>query len=580
MDQSTKLEGAHRDSFLSLPLVWVLVALLTFFCAFVLPFLMPTHVPVFSRAYTAGADNRVAVVTLAAISTLVALLCWRLRIGTSRTTPAEQGSLSLRTLGWGIAAILAFTFLLGAFVVRNGFFYSDAGYFLTQLRTGLVFHRALYRDFEFPYGFLLFEWPAAFVRLFATIHLSAISAYITSLAAAEVVGTAMLFYTVRALPMRLSFKVAAFALITFGALDPLLGLNYSLLRFALPFASAVLLAQQRSLLRACLVAALGEVLCLSVSPELGIAFGGAGLLYGAFRARTSGMRWTTVSGASLLGAGLFALLAPPFTFATMGKFAGGGFNLILQPVPHVLCLLVAVVALATIAVAWGVRHGGLPAHVLFLLYVVSLGMLPSALQRGDPLHAFFSGIGVYLLAFVAVDKASHAWRTRGLLFLAFAFVYTQVQDYFFYRQLLVETVRGVAEYDTLDTPTVQRLQSTLGPNRVLFPWNLPLRLTNTLTASHQYEPDFFCVMPLDSASEQVKVQEMRSVQYVMVPTGWKLAVSDDIDNGGFKRWMRLGYTYKVRQAPFLAGAQMERELRTNWQPDNTYGPYTLYRRVR
>ncbi len=579
MNNPGMLAGSSRTFPLRASLGWLLVASFTFVAAFVLPFFFPTHHLVFSRAYTAGADNRIAVVAIAAISALVSCACWWFRIGTARSTPKNPGNPTRQTLAWGILAMLVFTYLLGAFVIRNGFFYSDAGYFLTQLRTGLTFHRALFRDFEFPYGFLLFEWPATFLRVFAWFHLSAVSAYITSLAAAEVVGTAMLFYTVCALPMRRSLKLAAFAFIVFGALDPLLGLNYSLLRFVLPLASAVLLARQPTILRASIVAALGETLCLSTSPELGIAFGGAALLYGLFRARISGLPWSAVSGATLLGGGLFALLTPPYTFATMSKFAGGAFNLILQPVPHVLCLLVAVVALAPLAVAWGVRHGGFPSHVLFVLYVASLGMLPSALQRGDPLHAFFSGLGAYLLAFVAIDKAGPIWRRRGILFIAFAFLYTQAQDFFFYRQLLAETVRGVSSLDIVDVPTVQRLQATLGPNRVLFPWTLPLRLSNTLTASHQFEPDFFCVMPLDSASEQVKVDEMRRVRYVMVPTGWKLAVTDDIDNGGFKRWLRLGYTYKVRQTPYVAGAQMEQELRSNWQPDSAYGPYTLYRRV-
>ncbi len=568
--------AVHRSAFFA----WFAVFVVTFFAAFVLPFFFPSHVPVFSRAYTAGADNRVAVVAVAVLSAAVSLLCWRMRVGTGRSTPAEPGDLPLRHLVWGTAAMLAFTYLLGAFVIHNGFFYSDAGYFLTQLRTGLVFHRTLYRDFEFPYGFLLFEWPATFVRLFAVFHLSAVSAYVTSLAAAEAAGTAMLFYTVCALPMRRSLKAAAFALVVFGALDPLLGLNYSLLRFVLPLACGVLLARQTSLPRCCAVAVCGVALCLSTSPELGIAFGGAAFLYGMFRARSRELRWLLVSGASVLGAGLFALLAPRFIFATMGKFANGAFNLILQPVPHVLCLLVAVVALAPLAVAWGVRRGGAPANVLFVLYVVSLGMLPSALQRGDPLHAFFSGLGAYLLAFVAIDKAEPTWRRRGVLFIAVAFVYTQAQDYFFYRQLLVETIRGVSEYDVVDAATVRRLQAAVATNRVLFPWILPLHLSNALTASNQFEPDYFCVMPLDSSSEQRKVDEMRNVRYALVPTHWKLAVTDDIDNGGVKRWLRLGYTYKARNAPYVAGARMESELRSNWQPDGSYGPYTLYRRVR
>ena len=565
---------------------WTGVALATFFVTFVLPFFFPPHNPSYSRAYSAGANNRVAMVGIASISVAVAAVCWRLRFdpfaGIVQNGPQPtktRSPLTYRHLFWGVIALVTFTAVLGSFFVRDGFYYSDAGYFLTQLRTGLVFHGRIYRDFEFPYGILLYEWPASFLRLLGIFGISRVASYVVALAAAEAVGVCLLFYVVRALPIRNSLRVAAFALIVFGAMDPLLGLNYSLLRFLLPLAAAVLLGTRGTLAGAALVACAGELLMLFTSPELGLAFGGAGLAYGLYRGLSFRRSWLWVCAATLAAVAVYAVLAAHNSLETLGRFAGGGFNLIIQPVPHILALLVAVVALAPLAVVWSLREAPATTRILLPIYVVSLGLLPSALGRSDPLHVFFNGLGAYLLAFVAFDKAVPRWRTLGVAAIALTFLYTQLQDYDFYKLLLTKTFHNIDVDDALTPATIQSLRQTLGPHRVLFPWNMPLRLTDALTASGQFQPEYFCVMPIDRASEEQKLMEMRHAEFLMVPRGWKLVTSDDIDNGGFKRYLRLGYTYKVRQTPFLAGALMFDELQRHWTPAGSFGTYTLYRKA-
>ena len=580
--------SVRRGQRLVLPswLGWVGVALTTFFVTFVLPFFFPSHRPSYSRAYSAGANNRVAMIGIGSISVAVAVVCWWLKVNplgrSARRQDGERdssGPLIYRHLFWGVAALVGFTAALGSFVIRDGFYYSDAGYFLTQLRTGLVFHWRPYRDFEFPYGILLYEWPASFLRVLGLLGISRVTSYVVALAAAETVGVALLFYVLRALPMRNSLRVAAFALIVFGSMDPLLGINYSLLRFLLPLAAAVLLGTRSTLTGAALVAGAGELLMLFTSPELGLAFGGAGLGFGIYRALTGRRAWLAVSAATLAGIAMYVGLAAHDTLESLGKFAGGSFNLIIQPVPHILALLVAVVALAPLALVWSLRNAPAAAPILLPVYVVSLGLLPSALGRSDPLHVFFNGLGAYLLAFVAIDKAARRWRRIGVAAIALTFLYTQLQDYDFYKPLLTKTFHNVDVDDALTPATIQSLQQTLGPHRALFPWNMPLRLTNALTASGQFQPGYFITTPLDHESEEEKVREMRRAEFLMVPRGSKLVTSDDIDNGGFKRYLRLGYTYKVRQTPYLAGALMFDELQQHWTPAGVFGTYTLYRRA-
>lgn len=85
----------------------------------------------------------------------------------------------------GAAAVTMYAAVLGALMVRNGMYYADAGYFLTQLRTGLVFHAKLYRDVEFAYGPLMYYWPAFFLRALGLLHVSAETAYVVALCAME-----------------------------------------------------------------------------------------------------------------------------------------------------------------------------------------------------------------------------------------------------------------------------------------------------------------------------------------------------------------------------------------------------------
>ena len=563
---------------------WICVALTTIYLTFILPFFFPPHYVSYSQAYTAGVNNRVAMIGIAGLSVAVAAICWWLKVQPlARSSESQDGNtdrsepLTYRHLLWGILALVGFTAALGSVVLRNGFFYSDAGYFLTQLRTGLVFHGRVFRDFEFPYGILLYEWPAFFLRVLGHLGLSRVASYVVALAASEAVGVYLLFYIVRALPMRHGLRMAAFALIVFGSMDPLLGMNYSLLRFVLPLAAAVLLGTRKTPARAAGVAVTGELLMLFTSPELGLAFGGAGLVYGVYRALNERRAWLAVSGATLAAVGLYAGITAHNSLETLNKFAGGGLNLVIQPVPQVVALLVAVVALAPLAVVWSLREAPATAYVLLPVYVVSLGMLPSALGRSDPLHTFFNGLGAYLLAFIVIDKAVPRWRKIGLAAVALTVVYTQMRDFAFFQLLLHDTFHNVD--DALSYATLQSLQKTLGPHRALFPWNMPLRLTDALTASGQFQPEYFCIMPLDRNSEERKVAEMRRADFLMVPRDGKLVTSDDLDNGGFKRYLRLGYTYKVRQTPYLSGALMYDELEHHWTLAGVFGPYMLYRKT-
>ncbi len=570
---------------------WIVIAAAAFYCAFVLPFFFPLHEPVFSAAYNAGENTRIAAIAVAAVSILVfaTFACGWLRMGNecprSKINSATPSQLSATFLWWGIALITACTAALGFIILHHGAYYAEEGFFLTQLRAGVIFHRVPYRDFDFPYGPGLYFWPLLFIRLLTPIGISMAAAYLLSLIAMESLGVALIFYTVNALPVRRPLKAAAFTLITFCAFDTLLGLNYAILRCIVPFAAVVLLTSQTSLRRAMTVACLGEGLLLTISPELGIAFGAAAAFYGVYRSFTLNWNWLGVSLAAVIGGLLFAACIGRDYFVSLSQYAHGRDNLILEPQPFVLVLVVAVVALAPLAVADGWRRRNDPEHsniaMLIALYIAMLGMLPVALSQCDPVHAFANGVGAYLLSFVWIDRVPPKWQRIWIVIVAVTFMATQFQQLHAWRHEIARAINNAPE--PYDDPHVTAISKAIGKNKVTFPWNrLPMRMIDRLTQTGQYLPGYFVGYhgECNAASEVRRIADMRAAKFALVPNNQTLVYTEEIDNSGEKLWLRLGYRYKQRAPPFYEYAMLMQELTTNWKPVGTFGTYTLYEKVR
>jgi hypothetical protein len=477
----------------------------------------------------------------------------------------------------GCVAAVVWTAFLGAAVARAHMYWGDEGYFLTQLRTGLVFHRQIYTQFEFAYGPLLFYWPALCIRALTPLGFSFTAGYLVSLAAMQAAGVGLLFYMVQALPLRRSLKAAAFVLITFGALNSLLGLNYSLFRFILPFALAVLLTRQRSFAKAALVAGFGELACLATSPELGLAFGAAAVVYAAYRALAGRRLWLGVTLAPVLAAASFlAMMGPSYLF-TLGNMAKGGFNLLLTPAPHIVALLVATVALAPLAVAHSLRRS-CRSPLVVMLYVASLALIPAALGRCDPIHTFVDGIGIYLLSFVAINPAARPGRRAWVLVVALIFVFTQVKNFrlYQYRLSLVLRVDAVQEDAGFDEAALRRI---IGDAQITTPLLAPQRIIDDLTSTGQYVPDYFCAMVgvWDHAAEARKISDMRRAPYALV------ALTDPPEPTSSRSReialaMRMGFATHPPKPDYLRGELVERELTEHWMPLVKLEDYVLYKR--
>ena len=565
---------------------WVLIAALAIPCVFALPYLFPLVTPVYSPVYTSGGNNRVGAMAAAVLAVVTALLCWRFRIFSPPIAELrpDRERMPLRWLWMSMAVVTGSAAVLGVLLVRLNVYYADSGYFLTQLRTGLAFHGRLYRDFEFAYGPVLYAWPALFVKVLGLLHVSAAAAYVVALCVMEAVGTAMLFYTVGAMPLRRNMKIAAFVALSIVTLDPQEGLNYTAFRFICSVFTLVLLSRQKTLRSASLVAAAGALVNFAISPEMGVAFTGAAVVYGGYRAWKSGVRWLAVAMAAVVGSGAFAMLIGADYFRTLKEFANGGYSMLLEPAPHIYYLLIFALGLAPTAVAAALASADNSSeaeaeHGLILgTFVAGLALLPAALGRCDPLHVSYNGMPLFLLGFIAMDRmrppARRVWVALALLFS----LYSVAQEYVLNLGGVKKLVRQKPdESEDADFP---RLSKVIQGHRVSFPWNATLHLADQLTAVGEYQPLYLCIPAVDDRAEQRTIENMRQADYALSPNRLDVISENKINNVGMKFRMRFGYRYQQRHQPHLQGALIAQELQNHWQRVGTFGSYDLYQKER
>jgi hypothetical protein len=402
------------------------------------------------------------------------------------------------------------------------------------------------------------------------------AAYMVALAALQLVGFSLLFYVLQALPMHRSLKLAALLLITVGSLVPLLGINYAVLRFMLPFAVLVWLAPQKRLVRALAIAGLGELVQCITSPEMALAFAAGVVAYSVYRAMTEGCRWLWLPVACVAGAEVFARLVGRDYFLTFGRFAHGEYNLIVEPLPHLLLLTLAAVVLAPLAVAGAVRARSPRAGMLLGVFAAALTLLAPALGRCDPIHAFFNGLGLYLLAFVAVDTAAPAWRRAWVIAFTLIVVLTQMVNFKVYKdELRTALHRSVPDPDQgIDVAALKR---ALGGSPVTAPFLAPQQVLDELTAAGLYQPVYSSTL-WDLRAEQDEIAQIRLSRFALAPTV-PVHAYEPIDNTRIKRIERLGFVYRERNPPFYVGPPIYEELAKHWMPVGRFGEFTLYRRI-
>ena len=605
MDDEVRLRWMKRRRWIALMLVCVATGLLVF----VLPlFVRVPFYPTISASYVARFSNRVAVLAAAAISASVLLYAWL--IGDDRSSVwgkmADKARLRPAFVAYTSAVSGLFFAVFGWLVVHSHLRYlSDAGYFIHQLDAHARSGRALYSQLEFAYGPLLF-YPTLAVQ--ALLHCAMPTAYFLTLMVMQSLGLFLLAYVMNELPMRGDLRKAAFVILAFSALTPLLGLNYTFFRFATPMAMLLFAMRRSTVWSTTLWLAVGEIVELAISPELGFAFLPGVFAFVVLRTWQSGWRWLYAASAPVIGAAVFLITAGKPYLYMIRSFSRGSLNLPVEPLPHILIFLFALVWLVPVALGRSLRRDASQSTRVVACYALSIGLLPAALGRCDPLHIFFNGLGMMVLSLVAISGSSKRVRIAWMICFVGSVLWAQWVNYKLYAGRTIETVRmavmpqlpigarnavlaavekvNPALADNLrpdEEPEYQldvtALESQVGAQAVATPVEIDLSVENELKRTHHYRSEFYCFFAdvFDPVAVEKKIRELNEAQWALIPQEPDYPFLET--PRGVAKVQGFVYPYADRnQVPFDPGSLFDDNLTERWQAVKNFGPYVLYKR--
>lgn len=574
----------------------------TCFGVFVLPFLLPP--PYFqgvSASNLAGFNNKVAAVAAASIASLVFFLSlkWPRQMEAPRDTSTidyrlpPDGELSRLAvvsvvLLWGWAV-----FLFGAEIIRMGIRYeSDWGYFINRMSMHADFGRQLYTQIEFPYGPLLYYGPLAMKTLCSPFHLSLTDAYLATLVLQVMIGVLLLAYVIEFLPISKRWKLIIFVILSAGMMVGNMGLNYTLLRFDAPLAFLMMASRRKRAWAAVLWTFVGEAVCLGLSAEIGFAFlaGCLGLTAGSWLLRKRSLLLAGI--APIVSATLFLLVAGLPYLRMVSLYARGAFGFPVEPLPHILLFLFALVWLVPVTLARFFREGRPEAAVLGALYVVSVVLLPSALGRADPGHVFWNGLSILLLSVVAISSRRIWEQITWGVFLGAAVLWmcniNRLVNWGEMSSVVHAEHRVLRDISNGRHPGPEReveaqfnlkaLQAIVGQDRVATPVEVTLPVENALRASGQYSPSFYYgdVAVFDVVAEDRYIKELNQSIWALIPEG---PFSPHVERPEELAWA-LGFQlpYRTRRPVYALGVRFQKNLADNWQVQGKVGRYLIYRR--
>ena len=421
----------------------VLLALVTYYTLFRLPFRFPPGQRLMSASYAFGFNNGIAILGSAVLLALVALLY--LLGGRFRTELPITFSAIQKANGWTTTKL---AFAIGCFVYAGLTFalyryYTQSApslmweprHFLHRTWLMDIYGLRAYQDFSAEYGPILTYTPLWIYWLIKPLGASYEAAYFLCHLLLNIAGLWCAYYFLMRSVMPACGRTIAFIIIAVAGFAPYMGLNGVLVRYLFPFAGLLLghrvverILQWRSRLQSqlamiFLVLALVSANVL-LSPEVGIAFVFAWLCYAALMVR----RDYRVLGASLIAYLVTALLGfgllPHSYYGSVIRFSEGANNLPLLPAGHLVFYLITMFLVVPPLLAAGMAKSketdAAGAAICSALGALCLVMAPGALGRCDPPHVLFYGMGASMLLMIRL--ASVNWRG----FLVYVFGYAAV----------------------------------------------------------------------------------------------------------------------------------------------------------
>jgi hypothetical protein len=586
------------------------------FGVFVLPFLLPPpYLAGVSAANVAGFNNKVAALAAAAVSTFVCFAALKWPPPAQERSGGDFGKVSMPLVLTTAAVCFCVVGLLSYLISISRQPFEDGGYFIRQISMHVDYNRKLYDQIEMTYGPLLFYGPVIVHALMAPLHASISTAYYITLVLEHVIGLLLVAYVLNRLPILRKSRIVFLLLCLMMTYPFGVGLNYTFLRFVLPIAFLVLAARRTGLwpLGACLFA--GQAASLSLSPEMGFAFGASSIAYAAHCLLTAGRAWLVAVMAPLTATAAFLLLAGAGYLRMLKLFARGIANFVVEPTPYMLVFLFALVWLVPLMLARFFRESRPEAPLLSALYVFSVALLPAALGRDDPGHVFFSGFGIYLLSLVAISDVRPTQQVAWLTCLALVVTWTAWVDdrsslplwrarirydfshwqddglmraaHAFTRKLAPAAEKRFFPLDMDDYADYQRfdlrsLQAIVGNQGVALPLSVPQPVVEALQRSGQFIPTFydFGWSVLDASAEDRRIDEMNASRWALLPQGPVKMFTETPESVEAFLGHRLPYRspYRTKREPYVIGRRFRENLLANWQPYAEIGKYEVYRR--
>ena len=136
-----------------------------------------------------------------------------------------------------MAVSAAFTAALAYLLCRVNMASVDNRYFLEYMDDVSRYHQHIYVDFSFIYGPLLLYFPLFMHWLLRPFHIGIEGSYYVALVVANVLGLVLLWLTLEALPISRKVKSITLCLFTIMTMCPVMGINYTLIRFLTPFST-------------------------------------------------------------------------------------------------------------------------------------------------------------------------------------------------------------------------------------------------------------------------------------------------------------------------------------------------------
>jgi hypothetical protein len=585
------------------------ILLLTCFGVFVLPFLLaPPVIAGVSAANAAGFNNKVAAVAAALLSAVVLLKEFRWpakSCGQQRTNDDLLSTWFVLLLAGLCGALTALSARL--VILSQERYLNDAGYFMEQISSHADYGRRLYDQIEFPYGPLLFYGPVFLRRLLAPFRVSLAGAYFSTLVLEQILGMVAVGYIINNLPMRRTWKYLTLLLCVPLTVELSFGLNHTFFRFAIAPAFLVLAATRLRLWTACLCLFAGQIISFAVSPEMGFAFAVGGSAYAVIRWWLAGRRWLVAAITPAVATVIFLLLAGGAYLRMLRLFARGLYNLIVEPLPHIVVFLFALVWIVPLLLAFCFRERRHEAPLLGSLYVFAVVLLPVAFGRADPGHVVFNGFLIFFLSMAGIanwkPKLQLSWiACVAFVFLWAAYIDTRAFEGEFraaihsdvlhhapnevkqavYKISNMLSPAGAAHYFSVvydaDQPfDMARLQAVTGGSKIATPDALPLKIEVALKHLGQYVPSFYCfqIAVLDALSEGRKIDEVNQVDWALIPKG-EYRTSETPESTAV--WLGFALPYRLKRQPYVAGVCFDENFRVNWRPIAEIGQFEVLRR--